>query len=194
MKLNKIIDKIELNNINYLSKKEILKIRLIRNEKNIRNKVVNTKIISVKDHLKWYKKFNTSKSNFFYAIKYNKELVGGVGFKEFSKKLLLGEWSFYISEKKNIVGLGPTVEFLAINHLFDIFKLKKLYCYVLIHNLQVVKLHKKFGFKEIKFNEYSKNIILAKQVSDAIYLSLDKKDWEIIQKQIYQKYFLKDEK
>ena len=33
MKLNKVIDKIELNNINYLSNKEILEIRLIRNEK-----------------------------------------------------------------------------------------------------------------------------------------------------------------
>ncbi|NMN67103.1 UDP-4-amino-4,6-dideoxy-N-acetyl-beta-L-altrosamine N-acetyltransferase [Candidatus Pelagibacter ubique] len=191
MKLNKVIDKIELNNINYLSNKEILEIRLIRNEKKIRNNMVNTKIISEKDHLKWYKKFNTSKSNFFYAIKYNRELVGGIGFKEFNKKLLLGEWSFYISEKKNIVGLGASVEFLSINHFFDIFKLKKLYCYVLGHNLEVVKLHKKFGFKEIKFNDYSKNIILAKQVSDAIYLSLDKKDWEFTQEQIYQKYFFK---
>jgi len=111
MKLNKVIDKIELNNINYLSNKEILEIRLIRNEKNIRNNMVNTKIISEKDHLKWYKKFNTSKSNFFYAIKYNIELVGGIGFKEFNKKLLLGEWSFYISEKKILLVLEHLLNF-----------------------------------------------------------------------------------
>ena len=188
MKLNKVIDKIELNNINYLSNKEILEIRLIRNEKKIRNNMVNTKIISEKDHLKWYKKFNTSKSNFFYAIKYNRELVGGIGFKEFNKKLLLGEWSFYISEKKNIVGLGASVEFLSINHFFDIFKLKKLYCYVLGHNLEVVKLHKKFGFNEKNldkiFNLSYPNI----DIDDVLCLHLDKNRWNILNKKLSEKF------
>ena len=194
MKLDKILDEIELQNINDLEKKEILKIRLMRNEKKIRENMVHTKVISIKKHLKWYKQFNNSKSNFFYIIKYTKKFVGGLGFKNYNSKLHLGEWSFYISEKKNVIGLGASVEFLAIKHFFDSFKLKKLYCFVLNHNLEVAKLHKKFGFKEIKFNEYKKNINLAKQVSDAIYLSLEKKDWKNKQDTIYHKYFLKNEK
>ena len=92
-----------------------------------------------------------------------------------------------ISEK-NIIGLGASVEFFAINYFFDIFKLK-LYCFVLKHNQEVVKLHKRFGFKEITFNDYKKNIILAKRVSDAIYLTLEKRDLKNIKKIIYQKYF-----
>ena len=92
-------------------------------------------------------------------------------------------------KKKNIIGLGASVEFFAINYFFDIFKLKKLYCFVLKHNQEVVKLHKRFGFKEITFNDYKKNIILAKRVSDAIYLTLEKRDWKNIKKIIYQKYF-----
>lgn len=189
MKLDKILNNLELKNINDLKKEEILEIRLMRNEKKIRKNMMNTKIISEKDHLKWYKDFKTSKSNYFFVIKYNKNFVGGLGFKEFNKKLLLGEWSFYISEKKNIIGLGASVEFFAINYFFDIFKLKKLYCFVLKHNQEVVKLHKRFGFKEITFNDYKKNIILAKRVSDAIYLTLEKRDWKNIKKIIYQKYF-----
>ena len=194
MKLDKILVEIELQNIKDLEKRDILKIRLMRNEKKIRENMVNTELISIKEHLKWYKQFNNSKSNFFYVINYKKKFVGGLGFKNYNNKLHTGEWSFYISEKKNTIGLGASVEFLAINYFFDSFKLKKLYCFVLNHNLEVTKLHKKFGFKEIKFNEYKKNIYLAKELSDAIYLSLEKKNWYNMKDIIYRKYFLKNEK
>ena len=61
----------------------------------------------------------------------------------------------YISEKKNFIGLGATIEFMAINY-FDKFKLNKLFCFVLNHNLEVVNLHKKFDLKRYD-NEYCKN-------------------------------------
>ena len=64
MKLDKILVEIELQNIKDLEKRDILKIRLMRNEKKIRENMVNTELISIKEHLKWYKQFNNSKSIF----------------------------------------------------------------------------------------------------------------------------------
>jgi UDP-4-amino-4,6-dideoxy-N-acetyl-beta-L-altrosamine N-acetyltransferase len=190
MKLNKILNSIQFEDINNLNPDEVLKIRDIRNEVNVRKYMTNNKKISIKEHLEWKKNFEISKSNFFYGIKYNYDLIGGLSLKDYNKKSLSGEWAFYISGKKNIIGLGASIEFLAIKHFFDFFKLRKLYCYVLNHNLEVVKLHKKFGFKEISFVEYVHNNSLPKHIFNAIYLSLGKSNWKNISKLIYQRYFL----
>lgn len=194
MKLNKILNGIQFEDINYLNPDEVLKIRDIRNEKNIRKNMTNDNKISIKEHLEWKNNFEISKSNFFYGIKYNYDLVGGLSLKGYNKKSLSGEWAFYISEKKNFIGLGASVEFLAIKYFFDFFKLRKLYCYVLNHNLEVIKLHRKFGFKETSFDNYFQNNTLTKHIFGAIYLSLEKNNWKNISKLIYQRYFFINEK
>ena len=38
------------------------------------------------------------------------------------------------------------MEFLILEHAFDVLKLQKLYCEVLAFNTPVIKLHQKFGF------------------------------------------------
>lgn len=194
MKLDKILKNTNFEKIKNLSENEIFKIRLIRNEKKIRKNMTNSTVILKKNHLNWHREILASKINHFYGIKYDDELVGGLGLKNYNNKLLVGEWSFYISEKKNFIGLGATIEFMAINFFFKKFKLKKLYCYVLEHNFDVIKLHKKFGFNKISFSNYVKNINMEKQVRNAIYLSLEKKKWKNINKLIYKRYFLNDKK
>ena len=67
------------------------------------------------------------------------------------KNLLTAEWAFYISQKKNFIGLGALIEFKALEFFFSIFNIKKLICLVLKSNAEVIKLHYKFGF--INFSE-----------------------------------------
>ena len=76
--------------------------------------MTNKKIISVKEHLIWFKKNNFSKVNFFYCIRYQNKIIGGLGLKNYDKNLLSGEWAFYIAEKSNFTGLAVSIEFKAI--------------------------------------------------------------------------------
>ena len=190
MKLKKIINNLKFENIILAEEKDIKKIRDIRNEQNIRQNMRNQNIILITEHFKWFKKFENSKTNFFYIIKYKDDLVGGLGFKNYNKNLLSGEWSFYVSEKKIFIGLGASIEMKALEFFFENFKLKSLYCYVLKHNIDIIKLHHKFGFLEISFNEYLKNNHLTDELSNAVYLNLKKSRWDNISKLLYKKYLI----
>ena len=104
------------------------------------------------------------------------------------EKKKVAEWSFYVSTQKNFIGLGAALEMKAINYFFETYKLKKLYCYVFKHNLYVIKLHKKFGFTEITYNDYNEVISLPKNLLNTQHFFLDKKSWLKIKKIIYNKY------
>lgn len=189
MNLVKIMNDITFVDIKDSSIDDIKKIRHIRNNNQIRKNMINKKIISYKDHIMWYHKMISSKINFFYIVKYAKQIIGGLGLKSYNSKLNIAEWSFYILPEKNFIGLGATLEFKSIEYLLEKFDLKKLYCYVLGHNLDVIKLHSKFGFNQIVFDEYQSYIYLQKNIPGTVYFSLDKNKWDKLRKLIYQKYF-----
>tara|TARA_B100001248_G_C27342718_1_gene437126 strand:- start:80 stop:664 length:585 start_codon:yes stop_codon:yes gene_type:complete len=194
MKLKNIINNLAFTNITLANEEEIKQIRSIRNEKNIRKNMKNQKIILSKEHYKWFKSFKTSKTNFFYVIKYKNKIIGGLGLKNYNSNLLTGEWSFYVSEKQIFIGLGASIEIKAIEFFFEKFKLKSLYCFVLKHNIDIIKLHYKFGFLEISINEYLKNNRLINGLQSAVYLNLKKSRWNNIRKLLYKKYLTENEK
>ena len=190
MKLNIILNNLKFKNIILSSKEELMRIREIRNEENIRLNMNTNQKILINEHLDWFKKIKLSKINYFYSIKYKDQIVGGLGLNNYDKNLLFGEWSYYVSDKSKFVGLGASIEFKAIEYFFNFYKLKSLFCYVLRHNSAVIKLHNKFGFEKISFNEYFRNNNLKNEVSNAIYLTLNKSKWNLINKDINKKYFL----
>ena len=188
MNLKNILNNLEFKNINFCNKLEVAKIRNLRNNSFIRENSVNKKIITIKEHLAWAKKIKTSKHQFFYCIIYKDKIIGGLELKNYNKNLLIGEWAYYVATKSNFVGLGASIEFKAIDYLFNFFKLKKLFCYVLDHNLKVIKLHYKFGFKEISYKQYPqyKNLNL----QNSKYLCLNASKWADVEKIIYNKFFI----
>ncbi len=194
MNLETVLNNIEFKSLKRCTSLEIKLIRQIRNEEKIRKKMKTQHKILISEHSLWCNKVKSSKTNFFYTINYHDQLIGGLGFNNFNKKILCGEWSFYISNKKNFIGLGASIEYKAIEFLFKIFKLNELYCYVLGNNLEISRLHKKFGFKEISFTNYSRKKFLNKQIINAVYLVLKKSKWKSTKKQIYRKYFSDNEK
>ena len=190
MKLKKILDNLRFDNIISCTHKELEIIREIRNETNIRKNMRTEEVISIKDHMEWFKKLRSSKTNYFYLIKYNSEIVGGLGLNNYDKDLLTGEWAYYVSDKSKFLGLGASIEFKAIEYFFKFYELNNLLCYVLKHNLGVIKLHNKFGFQEISFDEYFKNNSLNNEVLNAIYFILNETNWTAVKKKIYNIYFL----
>lgn len=67
------------------------------------------------------------------------------------------------------------MEFLALEQVFGTFRLKKLSCEVLAFNESVVRLHKKFGFREEGvFREHHK---MNEDYKDIIRLGLLAREW-----------------
>lgn len=189
MKLKNILDNLYFKNIKLCSNDEINDILKIRNENNIRRNSVSKNKITMKEHISWVNKIKNSKINNFYAIKYKNNTVGGLALNNYDQKLLLGEWSFYISEKNKFIGLGASIEFKSIEYFFNFYNLNTLFCYVLKHNLPVLKLHKKFGFEEILFDKYYKDSNIKNIVSENVYYALKKYKWNMIKDKIYKLYF-----
>ena len=189
MKLKIVLDNLKFENIVFSSDEEVEKIRDIRNESNVRQNMRTKRKILFSEHSLWYQKMKSSKNNFFYITKYKSQIIGGLGFNNYDKNLLFGEWSYYISDRSLFIGLAAAVEYKAIEFFFNTFKINKLLCYVLKHNSKVIRMHKKFGFNEILFEEYQKNKMIKNQVLNAIYLCLNKKNW-ILTKKNLQTLFL----
>ena len=191
MNLKTILDNLNFENIIFSSNDELKKIREIRNEANIRKNMITKKKILLEEHMAWFKKIKLLKTNSFYMIKYKNNIVGGLGLNTYNKDVLFGEWAYYISDETKFIGLGASIEYKAIEYFFNFYKLNCLFCYVLKHNSSVLKMHNKFGFEQILFDNYFKNNNLKDKVPDAVYLSLKKSKWNLINKKIYQEYFYK---
>ena len=74
-------------------------------------------VISKKEHLNWFKKIKSQSNEIFYAIYFEDKIVGGLGLKDIVKRKQ-AYWSFYISRKNKVSGLGALVEYKALNFFF----------------------------------------------------------------------------
>ncbi len=99
MKIKNVLEYLSFESILNLKKNEIKKIRVIRNEKNIRKNMFTKHYIEEREHEKWVQSFKKKKSEKFYVVKFRNEIIGGLGLKNIIDKTS-GFWSFYISKKK----------------------------------------------------------------------------------------------
>ena len=152
---------IELNDF------QIEKIREIRNKIEIRKWMFNKKIISKREHSNYISKIKREKNRDIEAIFMSKLIVGFFQSKIFKDKLF---WGFYVNKKVRKKGIGPLVEYIKINELFKTNN--ALFCEVLKSNYSIIKLHKKFGFKEYAI------------LKDSIKLKLEKERWDIFRNKL----------
>ena len=86
MNLKNILNKLEFKHISELNNMELSKILMIRNENNIRKNMVSKHLITQKEHAIWLDNIKNSKKNFFYAVFYLDEIIGGLGLYGVNKK------------------------------------------------------------------------------------------------------------
>ena len=95
MKLNNIFKKIEFTNSKELNDREFDTILDIRNEDNIRNNMLSKNIIQSNEHKIWVNRIKNSKNNFFFAIKYDEQIIGGLAINTNPNKKKIADWAFY---------------------------------------------------------------------------------------------------
>lgn len=184
MKIYTILSNLSFIDSNLLKIKEMKEIKEIRNQNSVRKNMFTDHIISDSEHQIWQKKLATSKDEKFFGVKYQDKIIGGLGLKDIKKSNAY--WSFYISENDKILGMGAILEFKALDFFFNKFRFKKISCYVLKKNYEVIKLHKKFGFSEI-FNKDLLNIKYHnKDEIRSFELSINK--WKTVKSNFEKKY------
>lgn len=174
MNLKNIFKNTLVESIQQIDEEFMLKILKIRNEKNVRLNMINQEVIPVDTHLNWFRKQLDDNTKKLFSINHELKLRGLI-----SLDLKKISWAFYISND-SLRGLGAVAEYIFLNKLFANLKFEKVFCEVFVYNTSVLKLHKKFGFKEIS--------------SKKIYVKVLKKDCELIKLELNKNVWIKVEK
>ena len=176
--------KIYLQNILTISEDKQRAVLDIRNSTFVNSGMYTDHKISLEEHLSWLKNLVYKSNHCVFAVLKDQEVFGIVSLNNIKNKKKETDWAFYI-KKTNIIGLGPALEYAFINYIFETNKFTKLNCEVLETNETVLRLHKKFYFKEVNKTNFikkkDKNIKI-------IYLSLNSFTWSKKKKLIYEKY------
>ena len=166
--------KIYLKNILKLNLKQKKEILQIRNSIYVSSKMYTSHEITFDEHSNWIGNLEYNNQHLVFAIINENKILGALSLYNINFKNKKTEWSFYLTEK-NIYGLGATLEFNFINYVFNKNNFEQLNCQVLETNFKIIKLHKKFFFKEN--NEKIKFIIKDKKKIKIIFMSLAATEW-----------------
>jgi len=161
-------------------------IREIRNHDGVRQSMYTDHLISEDEHHKWIERLKSdTRQIVFLALDETEAPVGLVSVNALDQLHKKADWAFYLDQKER-GGLGAALEFALINFVFDSIGCEKLNCEVIESNAAVVKLHKKFNFKEEGFRR--SNIIKNGERIGVFFLGLTKEDWITNKNDIIKKY------
>jgi UDP-4-amino-4,6-dideoxy-N-acetyl-beta-L-altrosamine N-acetyltransferase len=151
-------------------------IRNWRNSKHVSDYMFTNKIISKEEQVDWYSKITNSINSKYWIIKYKDVKVGVINITNIDYLNSSCNWAFYIGALEyRESGVGPQTEYMIIEKIFTELKLKKIQCEVIASNLQVLNLHKRFGFKIISNNDFF--VIKNSVPTSVIKLCLCVDDW-----------------
>ncbi len=146
---------IRLKPITELETDAQLAIRDIRNEPDVRQVMYNDHVIGVNEHLRWISRLKTDESQVVFAILdvARDHPLGVVSLNSLDTANKRSDWAFYLGMEERSNGLGVAIERQFIEFAFQTVALEKLNAAVLAGNVQVLNLHKKFGFEEEGFRK-----------------------------------------
>jgi UDP-4-amino-4,6-dideoxy-N-acetyl-beta-L-altrosamine N-acetyltransferase len=144
-----------------VDKDDIELIREWRNSDLINNVSFSNKYISPEMQAEWFEKLPGNNTFIHWIIMAGNKRVGYAAFRDINPVAGKCEFaSLYLGEPEYLgVGAGAKAEYLAIDHIYNNYKVNEIYCEVLETNPGVIRLHKKFGFTvaEIIRDRHKKN-------------------------------------
>lgn len=135
-----------------LRKKDLVRIIKIRNQKSVRKNMLNKKIISLDEHLNWYKNIKNKKFFHHYVLYVNNKIIGcGYGYK-YNKKKKYCYWGIYRDMRIKKSGYGQLILNKLFNKLFKLRKINYIKCQVLKNNIWVKEWYVRNGHQVIRYN------------------------------------------
>ena len=132
-------------------------------------------IISHEEHELWFDKILEDPTVKYKICELKGTPIGLVNFTEINKLHNRCFWGFYLGKSDLPTKAGPIMEFLALEYAFKTLTVKKLCCEVLSFNSRVIKLHKKFGFREEGI--FLKHIFKSGKYVDVVSLAMFDEEW-----------------
>lgn len=133
-----------------------------RNQPEVRQFSFNEHIISLDEHLNWWKKIKHDPSKRWMIYDQEGQQAGVVNYYDIKP----GEeafWGFYFSnqfEGYEMLKLWYALEKEAITYAFEELKIKKLKCEVFRFNKAALIMHKRIGYREIDTYQHAKGDVL----------------------------------
>ncbi|WP_259679218.1 UDP-4-amino-4,6-dideoxy-N-acetyl-beta-L-altrosamine N-acetyltransferase [Pseudomonas vranovensis] len=117
-----------------------------RNAPAVRANMYTRHVISEQEHLAWWQRLQQRQDQQYFMYEWHGGAAGIVGFTDIDTHSANASWAFYAAPDA-AKGTGSRMEFLALEHAFNVLQLNKLNCEVLAFNSAVIKLHQKFAFQ-----------------------------------------------
>jgi UDP-4-amino-4,6-dideoxy-N-acetyl-beta-L-altrosamine N-acetyltransferase len=154
-------------------------IRNWRNSKEVAQYMYTDGIISNEEQVNWFSKISNSSNSKYWIINFDDTKIGLVNITNIDFPKASCSWAFYIGETRyRESGAAVQTEFNLIEKAFFELNLKIINCEVISTNIQVLNLHKRFGFKMVLKKE---SFIIKNGISVSIVkFVLYKNDWELI--------------
>ena len=155
-----------------------------RNQTSIRKVMINSDLISWKEHVTWYNKYKENENSrtmiFYYEnIPYGVLNVQGI---DYSNQRC--EWGFYVGDLSAPRGIGTILGYASLNYIFEEIGMRKVSAEVLDYNDKSLGLHKKLGF--IKEGLLREHIIKNEKSIDVILYGIFKEEWQKRRKTIVE--------
>lgn len=153
--------KIIFKNFIFLDENEIIEVLELRNKEYIRDNMINSEPISLKNHLLFIESLKKNKNRTYFTILFDNQLIGSVNIIK-NEELI---WGLYFKEDINPI-LKSCATYIFLEYIFSKFK-ENLNSFVKKSNIIALNFNKNFGFKSFKDDE------------EFIYLKLSKDDWQM---------------
>lgn len=119
-----------------------------RNQDFVREMMYSSDIISMEQHLEWFKTLQKQKTSIAQVFYFDEKPYGVVYIHQIDYSNGTCKWSFYIGDKEAPPGFGIVLGYLAICYIFDYLHLRKICAEVLGFNDKSYHFHKKLGFEQ----------------------------------------------
>jgi len=104
-------------------------------------------IISPDEHMQFLERLKTDNKNYCWVIK-GEDYLGVIALNKIDYKNKNAYFAIYANPNSKTIGIGRTLDKLAIKIAFEIFNLHSLRLEVIEDNKGVINLHRKMGFNE----------------------------------------------
>lgn len=154
-------------------------IRNWRNSKEVSKYMYTDGHISKKQQVIWFSSITNSNISKYWIINYKKQQIGLVNLTNIDFSKGSSTWAFYIGEMEfRESNAAAQTEFNLIDLAFYELNLSILNCEVISTNIQVINLHKRFGFKV----QLEENLVVNKngEALQVVKLKLYKEEWETL--------------
>jgi len=140
-----------------------------RNQERVRANMYTDHVISQDEHTAWFARMLQDRAREYRIGEYHGRAIGVVALTGIDETSRRASWGFHVGEPNVPPGCGAAMEYLALEHAFLVRGLRKLCCEVLAFNTRVIKLHRRFGFRQegllvahaLKNGEYEDVVVLA---------------------------------